>query len=359
MKNYFKVILAGLIVVIAVSVIMSNQTDNAHSEGLTIYEKIAEGRTYNYLIVGDSIGRGSGAETTERRWFNQLELLIKDRYGAEGVRQSIVQSGATSFEGIYKFQHAPESETMDLIFIVFGENDRKYMEAEDFSFFYEKLLINTKHHYPGAEVITFVESSLKRDDFADVIKQLSQSYGAKSMDMRIPFYKSGKSTNQLTTDSIHPNGLGYELYASTVFEYMNGIIASGQTHFSEEQASIEPLYLEAVSKVATNSGFLLQNGYYANKKPGDILEYEFSGTLLGVTLLRHPDGGMMNVYIDGEYIRTLSTWWPFSRERYIYLASGLENTRHTVRFEAVKEKSGSNTEGGSLLTIASIIVEKQ
>lgn len=358
MKNYFKVILAGLLVVIAVSVIMSNQTDNAHSEGLTIYEKIAEGRTYNYLIIGDSIGRGSGAETAERRWFNQLELLIKDRYGAEGIRQSIVQSGATSFEGIYKFQHAPKSETMDLIFIVFGENDRKYMEPEDFSFFYEKLLINTKNHYPGAELITFVESSLKNDEYADVIKLLSQSYGVKSLDMRIPFNLSGKSTDQLTTDSIHPNGLGYELYASTVFEYINDTITSGQTPLSHEQVGIEPLHLETVAEVSTNSGFRFDNGYYVSQNSGDILEYEFSGTLLGVALLRHPDGGKINVFIDGEYSSTLSTWWPFSRERYIYLANGLENTKHTVRFEAVQDKSDSNTEGGSLLKIASIILEK-
>ena len=67
----------------------------------------------------------------------------------------------------------------------------------------------------------------------------------------------------------------------------------------------------------------------------------------------------MNVYIDGEYVRTISTWWPFVRERHLYIASGLENGQHSVRFEAIGDVSSYNTSQKSMLQIISIIVAKE
>ena len=67
MKEYLRMVSIALTAMMAVFFVLSEQMDNAHSEGLNAYEKIAEGLTYHYLIIGDSIGRGSGAETKERR----------------------------------------------------------------------------------------------------------------------------------------------------------------------------------------------------------------------------------------------------------------------------------------------------
>jgi lysophospholipase L1-like esterase len=360
MKEYFRMASIVLTVMIAVIYNLSDNMDNAHSEVLNVYEKIAEGRTYHYLIIGDSIGRSSGAESQERRWFNQLEVLVKDRYGADGRRQAVVQSGATAFEGIYKLQKASRSEAMDLIFIVFGENDRKYMDPKDFSFFYEKLLNNARTLYPTAEVITFIESSLKQENYAEVIRQLSAKYGAKSLDMRIPFQNSGKLTEQLTTDTIHPNGLGYQLYASTVFEYIDHTINREPASPSKNETLEDDAFfqLDVGTKIASNKGFLYDQGLYVSNNAGDVLEYDFSGTMLGVNTVRNPAGGTMNVYIDGKFIRTISTWWPFTRDRHIYITRGLDNTQHTVRFEAVKGGSANNRGERSILKISSIIVEE-
>jgi lysophospholipase L1-like esterase len=336
------------------------QSEHYLSKDLTVYEKIAAGSSFNYLVIGDSIGRGAGAENKHLRWYSQLEVQLEDFSGSRARRNMLVQSGATSFEGIYKLQKSPKFRDMDLIFIVFGENDRKYMDSERFTFFYEKLIRNAKERYPGSEIITIIESPLKQEQFADSIKRVSAHYGAKPLDMRIPFKQSGMLTEQLTTDMIHPNGKGYNLYASSILELIKNNINNNTeiTHLPKPLTKDQSFYLYEKKLISASKGFLTENGVNISKKPGDYLEYEFEGPILGVKAIRGPDGGMMKVHIDGEYVRTLSTWWPFTRERYLYVASGLEKGRHTVRFEAVENASPNKTSKTPVIQIASIIVAK-
>lgn len=339
--------------------ILFEQFNHDQPDNLTVYEKVADGKSFNYLIIGDSIGRGSGAEKQSLRWFNQLEALIQESYGSKARRHSIVQSGATAFEGLYKLQNSQLTVEMDLVFIVFGENDRKFMDQNEFSFFYEKLILKTKELYPRAEIITFVESSLKQEPFADAIKTVSFKHGAKTLDMRIPFSDSGLLTEHLTSDMIHPNGKGYQLYAQSIFDLMNKNIENKSVIAQSSKSLLSHNYFSLTDETdfARSNGFILEDRVFVSKRKGDYLEYEFHGPVLGVNALRHEEGGMMDVYIDGEYVRTLSTWWPFSRKRHIYIASGLSNGRHTVRFEAIDDVSANNISQKSVLRIFSIIVE--
>lgn len=273
----------------------------------------------------------------------------------------VVQSGATAFEGIYKLQRAPEPMGIDVIFIVFGENDRKYMNPEDFTLFYEKLIRNAKEAHKDAEIITFIESPLKQEPYADAIKRISVHYGAKYLDMRIPFQKSGMLTEKLTADMVHPNGNGYRLYANAVFELIKkNIRAEAEiAGFPKPLTQNDLFFLAEKKTILTNNGFHLENGSYVSKRTGDYLEYEFHGPILGVNVIRSEMGGMMNVYIDGEYARTMSTWWPIVRERHLYISSGLKNGPHTVRFEMIEDVSAKNTSQPSILQISSIIAAKK
>lgn len=344
----------------AVMIFLAIQSEHYFSKNLTVYEKIEAGSKIHYLIIGDSIGRGAGADDKDLRWYSQFEVLLRDFSGSRARRNMIVQSGATAFEGIYKLEKAPYFRDIDLIFIVFGENDRKYMDSEQFTFFYEKLIRNAKERYPGSEVITIIESPLKQEKFADAINRVSVHYGAKPLDMRIPFKQSGMLTEQLTTDTVHPNGKGYQLYAASILELIKSNINS-----DTETASLpKPLTMDQSftlyekKNLSRSQGFVIENGMNISKRAGDYLEYEFQGPILGVKAIRSQEGGMLKVLIDGEYVTTLSTWWPFTRERYLYIASGLEKGRHTVRFETLGKTSSNNTSEKSVNQISSIIVAK-
>ena len=336
------------------------QANHYLSDDLNVYEKVASGSSINYLIIGDSIGRGAGAEKEDMRWYSQLEVLLRDFSGSRARRNMIVQSGATAFEGIYKLQKAPKFRDIDLIFIVFGENDRKYMDSEQFTFFYEKLIRNSKERYPGSEIITIIESPVKQEPFADAINRVSTHYGAKTLDMRVPFKQSGMLTEQLTTDMVHPNGKGYNLYANSILELIKNNIKKDVeiARLPKPLTMDQSFSMYEKKQVSESKGFFIENEGNISKSPGDYLEYEFEGPILGVNFTRSQDGGMLKVYIDGEYVRTLSTWWPITRERYQYIASGLEKGRHTVRFETLGTPSPNKTSEKSIIQISSIIVAK-
>lgn len=337
-----------------------SRTTYGFDETINVYEKINEKKPIRYTVVGDSIGRGSGAEEPGQTWFKILERKM---YAERGIRMSgdyIVQSGATAFEGLYKLSQFENAGKSDLVFIIFGENDRKYMKADEFGTLYESLIRKAKAVFPNAEIMTVTESCLTFEDFAAEIGRISSHYHASHIDMRSVFQKSGFSEKELTKDLVHPNGRGYQLYAKTIYrQLMND--ANKQ---KEIAAVVEPLNgniidsFETISSFERKDGFVLKDGQFISNKEGSFLEAVFFGNTLGVKLLRSPDGGEIKVFIDGELATAVSTWWPFSRERYLYVKSGLSNDLHTVRFVVSDRKPRNNSSGKSIIRISSIIVNK-
>ncbi|WP_108671225.1 SGNH/GDSL hydrolase family protein [Peribacillus acanthi] len=359
MKNIFR-IATGIISCFLTLTFLKGSSFPEVADSLTLFEKLNKGMPIRYVIIGDSIGRGSGAEKPSLKWYRQMERLLKHEYGSDASGKFIVQSGATSFEGLYKMETETIDTSIDAVFIVFGENDRKYMKAHDFSLLYESLIRRSLSIYPGAEIITFTESCLSNPEFAEVIENVSNHYNAINIDMRIPFQKSGLPVTKLTKDLIHPNGLGYSLYAE---EIMNKV--KNHTNENKKVASLSvPLMqntdmsFDVLADFTEQQGFELQNNYLVSSKKGSYVEFSFYGSVLGLKLLRSPDGGVVNVIIDGEFYTSLSTWWPFERERYLYISNGLSNDLHTVRFEVTGEKSERNISNESVIRLSSIILRK-
>lgn len=355
-----KTLIALFLIMSILFVFFLNQKTYGNDTHLNIYEKIKTNKPIRYLVIGDSIGRGSGAETPEERWFVHLENMMKQKENIKISGEYIVQSGATAFEGLYNFSQTKIKEPPDLVFIVFGENDRKYMSADDFGEIYEALVRKVKTRFSGAEIFTITESSLTFKDFADQIKKISRHYGTAHLDMRPVFAKSGLSTEQLTKDSIHPNGVGYQLYANEIYSQL-------LNHSVEDKVITSlptPLYrqkemnLIKVNQPSHIYGFNHSSLGFVSEKKGNYIEYEFTGSILGGIFLRSPEGGKLDVFIDGNYTTTIDTWWPFSKMRYLYIESGLHVGIHKVRFETNGTRSLMNNTGKADVHIFGIISNK-
>ncbi|AIE60432.1 SGNH/GDSL hydrolase family protein [Bacillus methanolicus] len=361
MKTKISFALGSLIVLFSILYLAEYLTKAEHTKNINLFDKLSNRKSFQYLIVGDSIGKGSGAEDKSKTWFHQLEGFIKNQYGSTAKRYSVVQSGATAFEGIYKFQEANLPKQMDFIFIVFGENDRKYMNSGQFAYFYEKLVRQVKKRYPSAEIFTFTESCLNVESFAKEIKRISNYYGAVNIDMRVPFHQSKLSTGELTADFIHPNGKGYKLYAKEVLKTLKKNIYKKAV----KTAMPPPLYensdvkFQNKSSFKENKGFYCHQGFMISTGKHNFLEYEFTGPFLGVNVLRNKHGGLMNVFLDDQYYTTISTWWPVDQIRHLYIASGLDEGKHRVKFVVTGEKSLNHVTEKTDVKISSIIVAKK
>ncbi|QNU04326.1 SGNH/GDSL hydrolase family protein [Peribacillus butanolivorans] len=328
-------------------------------DSLNVYQKFQAGQPIQYLVVGDSIGRGSGAENPNLTWFKQLENKMNDVNDIPLRGDYVVQSGSTAFEGLFKLSQRKKHDHKDLIFIVFGENDRKYMKVDDFIMTYEALIRKVKRLHPNAELFTITESSLKYEEFASAIELLSKHYRATNVDMRPIFQTSGYTEKQLTKDLIHPNGLGYQFYANAIYEQF-----LDNTKQEKPIASL-PSKLHAGSKLDLSEvdnyekmiGFRPRGDYFTSNEKGSLIEYNFKGSILGVKLLRSPDGGEVAVFIDGNEITSLNTWWPFARERYLFITNGLSPGSHTVRFEVTGRTMASDLTTLPYVRISSIITD--
>lgn len=328
----------------------------AKSTSLNIYEKIKLKKDIHYLIIGDSIGRGAGVDRRHLTWFNQWEKRMRKNYGVAFTRHSIVQSGATAFEGLYLFNNDAKKDPVDLVFIIFGENDRKYMKANEFAYFYDSLIKQVKRTYPNAEMITITESCLWDETFANEIKALSIRYGTNHIDMRLPFQHSNFTTKQLTKDLVHPNGTGYQLYADAIYKTLKSNI----DHYKKDQHQVisipsPPLSFKEISQPdKMEGGFIEKDGEFSSNKQGSSISYSFTGNHLGVKVLVGKEQGYIDVWIDQKYIRTLSTNWPVQKHRVLYVDSHLPNGQHEVTFVYSDKNSSMKTQ--PTIEISSILV---
>ena len=71
-------------------------------DSINVYQKFQSGQPIQYLVIGDSIGRGSGAEEPNLTWFKQLENKMSEANDIPLHGDYVVQSGSTAFEGLFK-----------------------------------------------------------------------------------------------------------------------------------------------------------------------------------------------------------------------------------------------------------------
>lgn len=332
-------------------------------EDKTIYKKIADGDSLSYLIIGDSIGRGSGASEKKYKWNKVLERKMKESHNITMRGDTLVQSGATAFEGLFKLQADKNyfSKKYDVIFILFGENDRKYMNSHDFSIIYEALIRSAKDKHPNAEIVTITENPLRDKDFVDAIKKISDHYHAAHIDMITAFSSYPKSSVALTVDDVHPNDEGYRIYADTIYDKL-----MENTSVTKRIAELTvPIYADSnfsfdvLDQFNEQEGFIKENDYYVSHQKGSFIEYSFHGSTVGVKLLRTPEGGNVDVYIDGEFYTTLSTWWPIVKERYLYISNNLTPGLHTIRFVTTGDASINNVTSRNVVRLSSIILNRK
>ncbi|WP_090990358.1 SGNH/GDSL hydrolase family protein [Bacillus sp. OV322] len=361
-----RAILVPFIIVILLALLTGSlffqkeQKTYGFQEKENVYEKYNHHTPIRYLVIGDSIGRGSGAEHASQRWFKLLEKKMYEERHIDMKGDYIVQSGSTAFEGLYKLNSHSAVAKPDLIFIVFGENDRKYMNSDEFGKIYESLIRKAKKDYPTAEIITLTESCLAYEDFARQIALVSKHYQAVNIDMRPVFKDTGLPAEKLTRDLVHPNSRGYRLYADSIYQVIKWNAAKHKkiAVLSSSIHKNPDLLFSTKKKILNKKGFIKNGAYYISGKKGDFLEYSFTGNVLGVNLQRSPDGGEIKVFIDGKPVTIMSTWWPFQRKRPLYITTQLSNGHHTARFETTGSKTANHKTKNSIIRISSIITNK-
>lgn len=188
----------------------NNGSEIAETEEEPFYKKLANSEAVNILIVGDSIGLGSGASGTEERWTFLLSEYLKEKYGSEVTLTNLSMGGNSSYAGYVRTMALEDGIDYDAAIICYGHNDSK----KTFSLHYESIIRALRLKYSGASIISILESSQKEYNAKmQIIEELAEHYEIPLADTIEPFKNRHE---ELTVDDVHPNDAGHRIYAETV-----------------------------------------------------------------------------------------------------------------------------------------------
>ncbi len=184
----------------------------AVTEGM--YTKLSAGENVRLLIVGDSIGAGSGVKD-EDNWVSRLGRWIEVNYGTGCEITNVSMGGNSSFAGYARVKTLPEEPVYDAAVVCYGQNDgTKVFPGE-----YEALIRALKKKYGGCDIICVLESSQKKYTKKMLaIREISAYYGLQEADAIAAFHNSPSDYDELTLDGKHPNEKGHELYFAALRE---------------------------------------------------------------------------------------------------------------------------------------------
>ena len=181
--------------------------------GLNAYQKLACGEDIRFLIVGDSIGA--------LEWTNDVASWIQDNYLVRCEIKNISLGSNTSYSGYVSEKLLDDGIAYDLVLVCYGQNDAPLGFAADYEALIREVL--TKNDMPC--VISVLESSQREytEKMQDIGK-IADYYGLQIADTIEAFENSGYSYEVLSSDGVHPNGIGQSIYAQTVKEVIRNCV---------------------------------------------------------------------------------------------------------------------------------------
>lgn len=196
---------------------------------LNAYDALACGKGINILIVGDSI--------SALPYMQGLKDRVSFDYGAECTIHNISMSSNKSYAGYVRTNLLDEDITYDLAILCFGQNDKDDPFPEE----YEAVIRSILNRNPDCCIISILESSQRTytKKMQDLL-ELAEYYDIPVADTIAAFEESGFSYDNLSSDGVHPNEQGQEIY----FSLLNRIIAENVQRSYEKKTR----YLQALIK---------------------------------------------------------------------------------------------------------------
>lgn len=189
----------------------------------SFYQKLADGFDVNILIVGDSIGAGTGAETANLNWISQLQLGLMTQYKVNvGITNLSMGGGNTSYAGYARIMSLDDGVNYDLAILCYGQPD----PVEGFSLSYETMIRAVMSKYPGCALLSILESSQQgNDEKIQAIRNLAYHYGYPAVDTITPFAANYAA---LTSDGVHPNDEGQRIYYEEILRVITEAVQANK-----------------------------------------------------------------------------------------------------------------------------------
>ena len=210
----------------AQSPVITSTVTNTHS--LTGILKL-KNNNINAVILGDSIAASQGASNPSTTgWDSDLNQFLTKMYSHKILWINKASSG-TRVD--YCLQRAEEIDnTVDVIFICVGRNDRSYYTPNQFYLKYTQLIQLIKRKAPNADIFCIVEPPMVSSDeslfkgIRTTIFTVSNNNGVYLLDVWSAFPANQTALAAILSDGLHPKDTGYRQMSSYIYNHLVNLI---------------------------------------------------------------------------------------------------------------------------------------
>ena len=361
----------------------------------TLY-RLSSGRDLTVAYFGGSITEGAGATAYEKCWAAKTSAWLAQQYPACHIRHVQAAIGGTdSTLGVFRCDRDVCSEKPDLVFFEFAVNDSglDYLTA----------LKNTEGCFrkiwaanPFADIITVytVTKAIADRESKGFVHEAKLAHGAVSLHYGVPQLDIGEALKQktlsegsaqnddadwkrYTTDTVHPNDAGYELYAALVQERLTALLQkAGYSDrpvprelppplIAEEQSHLRAHMVDCSQADVGDDWTLVEESmcrryprYLESSRPDAELRFQFFGSRLDLYWMMAKDSGDAVCSIDGGKEIRLSSWDSyckrFNRANAACVARDLPYGRHTLTLRLAQTHAPESE--GAVLRIGAFLV---
>lgn len=304
----------------------------AHED--SFYQKLKDGLDVSILVIGDSIGAGSGATSEENCWYYLLKQNLQKEYDIKVTVTNVSMGGNTSYAGYVRTMILDDDIDYDLAILCYGQNDA----TENFSFYYESIIRTVKNKYDGCALISILESSQREytKKMLD-IQHLAKHYNIPVADTIVPF--TDKYDN-LVKDNVHPNDEGQKIY----FERVKTIIDNNVELYLAKDKGIYKSINDGVEKLDT-CRYIGKNEFEVVDDKTLEIDINISG-MMGIDYTYESGDNKCTIYIDDEeYAAPVVTFdYDFS-QRHILVVNDECIVKDTIRIEFMTAEQCEGFEG--------------
>lgn len=330
---------------------------------MKISEIIKSKKTFRIGYFGGSITAGAGSSSEENCWRSKFTKYIAEKYPETGIEAINAAIGGTGSDlGIFRMKRDLLSKNPDMVFVEFAVNDYNTVDTD---VYIENIIRNILSYNKDTVIVLLYtstvtmynneyskeilpESILKQQKIADYYNIPTLNMGKIFMDM---LAKGEAVKEDIWIDGVHPNDYGYSLYE----EFLEKNVENLDININvRESALTERLYPNAdliLTEAMANDIWKLSNNtlcdklpnYIYSENPGDAIEFEFEGSIVGTYHTTEKTSGDFLYSIDGEEEKSYSTWdkyaMQFARAHYTILEKNLMPGKHRMTIKVSEEKN--------------------
>ena len=302
----------------------------------------------NIVYLGGSITEGYKSSGVETCYVGLCSDWFKDKFPSITVNNHNMGVGGTGSNfGMVRMDRDVLSKNPDMLFVEFAVNDGNGDSRATMESIVRKTLLCENVPY-----IVFLYTANKTYSVEPKYHQeIADYYGIPTINLQdVLKEKTGGADPVemgLFLDGVHPLDGGFKIYADAIIEKLE------KDNFYARPQNKEPLMKECVmfdaqfvpsTKYSHSEGWTEKTGHRGyeglfTEKAGETITFEFDGNYLAIEAGLHKESALLEVYVDGELVKTLSYYYNMVafQTNYQSVTHKLSLGHHTVTIKTKEE----------------------